>query len=128
MPPSINGKKGNTKSYGIPQPRLLSHRKKMRQNQSLLFTSNLKHPEIFLSVAQEWREGEFKKQDHIYLFIEDFFLPGHKYRNQGEVCLWAKPRSGESVEDNKNMPAMMSFVKYLKFNRKRSILNLSPWE
>ena len=99
----------------------------MRQNQNLLFTSNIKHPEIFLSVAQEWREGEFKKQDHIYLFIEDlFFYPGINTENQGEVCVWAKPRGGGSVEDNKNMPAMMSFVKYLKSNRKRSILNLFP--
>ena len=82
VPPSINGKRETlclTVSHN-PQPRRLSHRKKNRQNKNLLFTSNIKHPEIFLSVAQEGREGEFKKQDHIYLFIEDFFLPGHKYR------------------------------------------------
>ena len=99
----------------------------MRQNQSLLFTSNIKHPEIFLSVAQEWREGEFKKQDHIYLFIEDFFLPGHKYRKSRRVLPMDKTQGlGGSVEDYKNMTAMMSFAKYVKFNRKRSILNLFP--
>ena len=99
----------------------------MRQNQSLLFTSNIKHPEIFLSVAQEGREGEFKKQDHIYLFINDFFFyQGISIEIQVEVCLRTKPRGGGSVEDNKNMPVMMSFVKFLKSNRKRRILNLFP--
>ena len=76
----------------------------MKQNQGLLFTSNIKKPpEIFLSVAQEGREGEFKKQDHIYLYIEDVFFtrayvpkikerfvdgqnPGEKYARYDEFC------------------------------------------
>ena len=67
----------------------------------------------------------FKKQDHIYLCIEDFFFPGHKYENQEKVCLWTKPRGGGSVEDNRNMPAMMSFFKFLKSNRKAYFKSIS---
>ena len=37
-----------------------------------------------------------------------------------------KTQGWGAVEDNKNMPVIMNFVKYLKSNRKRRILNLFP--
>ena len=37
-----------------------------------------------------------------------------------------KTQGWGAVEDNKNMPVIMNFVKYLKSNLKRRILNLFP--